>query len=64
VIGWIGFVITSFDVKGNNGILHGYFTRMVGKASKGRRATPPTTSAFVQSSSSNEPRLEEEEHKT
>jgi hypothetical protein len=40
VIGWIGFVITSFDVKGNNGILHGYFTRMVWEGIEGRSGDP------------------------
>ena len=29
VIGWIGFVVTSFDARGNGGILRGYFTRVV-----------------------------------
>jgi hypothetical protein len=40
VIGWIGFVITSFDVKGNNGILHGYFTRMVWEGIEGKSGDP------------------------
>lgn len=29
VIGWIGFVITSFEARGNSGKLYGYFTRVV-----------------------------------
>ena len=29
VIGWIGFVITSFDARGNSGKLYGHFTRVV-----------------------------------
>jgi hypothetical protein len=28
VIGWIGFVVTSFEARGNGGVLHGYFTRV------------------------------------
>jgi hypothetical protein len=40
VIGWIGFVITSYDVHGNNGILHGYFTRMVWEGIEGHSGDP------------------------
>jgi hypothetical protein len=29
VIGWVGFVTTSFEARGNSGILHGYFVRVV-----------------------------------
>jgi hypothetical protein len=29
VIGWVGFVITSYDARGNNGKVYGYFTRVV-----------------------------------
>jgi hypothetical protein len=29
VIGWIGFVITDFEARGNSGTLEGYFTRVI-----------------------------------
>jgi hypothetical protein len=29
VIGWIGFVITSYEARGNSGILYGHFTRVI-----------------------------------
>ncbi len=40
VIGWIGFVITSYEVHGNNGILHGYFTRVVWDGIEGHSGDP------------------------
>jgi putative Flp pilus-assembly TadE/G-like protein len=41
VIGWIGFVITSFEARGNNGILHGYFTRVVWEGIEGKSGGDP-----------------------
>jgi Putative Tad-like Flp pilus-assembly len=41
VIGWIGFVITSFDVHGNHGVLNGYFTRVVWEGIEGKSGGDP-----------------------
>jgi Putative Flp pilus-assembly TadE/G-like len=35
VIGWIGFVITSFDARGSSGILNGHFTRVIWEGIEG-----------------------------
>jgi hypothetical protein len=29
VIGWVGFVTTSFEARGSSGVLHGYFVRVI-----------------------------------
>jgi len=35
VIGWVGFVITSYDARGNNGTLYGYFTQVIWQGIQG-----------------------------
>jgi len=40
VIGWIGFVITSFDARGNSGKLYGHFTRVIWEGIEGKSGDP------------------------
>jgi putative Flp pilus-assembly TadE/G-like protein len=37
VIGWVGFVITSYAARGNNGTLDGHFTRVIWQGLQGAR---------------------------
>ena len=39
VIGWVGFVITSFDARGNSGTLDGHFTRVIWKGIQGAKGS-------------------------
>jgi hypothetical protein len=43
VIGWAGFVVTSFDGNGNSGHIHGHFTRFI---AQGLQGEPPSNPAF------------------
>jgi putative Flp pilus-assembly TadE/G-like protein len=38
VVGWVGFKLTGFDNKGNNGLLFGYFTRVIWQGIQNTRA--------------------------
>jgi hypothetical protein len=52
IIGWIGFHLTSFDVHGNNAVLHGYFTEFIAQgilASTGGGESGPSSSFGVKS---------------
>jgi hypothetical protein len=52
IIGWIGFHLTSFDVHGNNAVLHGYFTEFIAQgilASTGGGDSGPSSSFGVKS---------------
>jgi putative Flp pilus-assembly TadE/G-like protein len=40
VIGWVGFVITSFDARGNSGKLYGHFVRVVWEGIQAEAGTP------------------------
>lgn len=40
VIGWIGFVITSFDARGSSGKLYGHFTRVIWEGIEGKSGDP------------------------
>jgi hypothetical protein len=35
VVGWVGFVITSYDARGNSGTLDGSFTRVIWQGLQG-----------------------------
>jgi hypothetical protein len=52
IIGWIGFHLNSFEVHGNNAVLHGYFTEFIAQgilASTGGGVSGPSSSFGVKS---------------
>jgi hypothetical protein len=52
IIGWIGFNLTTFEVHGNNAVLHGYFTEFIAQgilASTGGGESGPSSSFGVKS---------------
>jgi hypothetical protein len=52
IIGWIGFHLNSFEVHGNNAVLHGYFTEFIAQgilASTGGGGSGPSSSFGVKS---------------
>jgi hypothetical protein len=52
IIGWIGFHLTTFEVHGNNAVLHGYFTEFIAQgilASSGGGDSGPSSSFGVKS---------------
>jgi hypothetical protein len=51
IIGWIGFHLTSYDVHGNNAVLHGYFTEFIaqGILAGGGGGSGPSSSFGVKS---------------
>jgi hypothetical protein len=52
IIGWIGFNLTTFEVHGNNAVLHGYFTEFIAQgilASSGGGGSGPSSSFGVKS---------------
>jgi hypothetical protein len=52
IIGWIGFHLNSFEVHGNNAVLHGYFTEFIAQgilATSGGGGSGPSSSFGVKS---------------
>jgi Flp pilus assembly protein TadG len=55
IIGWIGFHLTSFEVHGNDAVLHGYFTEFIAQGilansgGSGGSGSPPSSSFGVTS---------------
>jgi hypothetical protein len=52
IIGWIGFHLTTYEVHGNNAVLHGYFTEFIAQgilASTGGGESGPSSSFGVKS---------------
>jgi hypothetical protein len=43
IMGWIGFVIESYTVNGNNAVLRGYFTEFIAKGIQAGSGTAPPT---------------------
>jgi hypothetical protein len=40
IVGWVGFHLTSFDARGNDGTLNGWFTRVIWQGIQGSVANP------------------------